>query len=428
MASTRRTRETIMRGLFVLALAGCSEKAPRVETVTVARRDLVERVRATGRIRPKVSVDVSSNVMGRVERLLVREGEAVEAGDTLLVIDPTIANERLRQAEAELHAAEASLALEEARLEETKTELARQERLFENHLTPESSLISARTAHAVQRKTIERLTAQRDAFRAGLQVARHDLGEVTVRTDVNGIIVRLNVEEGENVVTGTMNNAGTVLMTIADLAVMECEVLVDETDIVSLEVDQRARVTIDAFPDTTLAARVTEVGNSAAQRSQLGSQASTDFKVVLLVENHLPGLRPDLTATAEITIAERPNALAVPIRAVTLRDPAKETEDKKDRRAEESEKKDGEESSARDGEGTSASPEENDLLDGVFVLDARRVRFQPITLGITGDQDFEVVTGVGEGDVIVAGPFETLRRLGTGDKVRPRTRGSASKD
>jgi HlyD family secretion protein len=399
-----------------------------VETTKIERKDLVERVRATGRIRPKVAVDVSSNVMGRVERLFVREGQTVSAGDTLLQIDPTNASERLRQAEAEVSAARAALALEEARAEETKAELTRQQRLYENQLTPESSLIAARTAHNVQAKTIERLKAQIDAVRASLKMASHDLAEVTVRSEVSGVIVGLNVEEGENVVTGTMNNAGTVLMTIADLAAMECEVLVDETDVVSLSVGQIARVKIDAFPDTALAAHVTEVGNSAAQRSQLGSQMSASFKVVLLLDELIEGLRPDLTATAEITIHERKETTAVPIRAVTLRDPSKEAEKAAAGGKNKAKRGDaGAEDPKAETEST-GSEADRDLVDGVFVVDARRVRFQPIVLGITGERDFEVLSGLTEGDVVVAGPFETLRRLGSGDKVRPRSRGSAARD
>lgn len=392
-----------MRARLILALglaavfAGCGGDGPRVETETIGHRDLVERVRASGRVRPKHSVDVSSSVMGKIVRLYVDEGSRVAIADTLVRVDPSTAGNRLTQALAQSRAAAAALATAESRLEETGEELSRQQGLFERNLASESRLTSARTAHVVQQRTVEQLRAELEAAEAAVEIARHDFGQVTILSEIDGIVVRLNVEEGENVVTGTMNVAGTVLMTIADLSVMEAVVLVDETDIVSVRMGQRADVTVDAFPDTALAAVVTEVGNASATTAPLGTQQSIDYKVVLLIETLHEGLRPDLSATAEITIAERPDALAVPIRALTLRDPdaaGDETDDSED-------------DADRDRE-----------VDGVFVVLDGTVRFQPVTTGITGERHFEVLGGLTDGDVIAVGPFETIRRLDSGDRVR----------
>jgi HlyD family secretion protein len=351
--------------------------------------------------------------MGKIVRLHVEEGERVAAGDTLVRIDPVPAGNRLAQALAQAQAAEAALATAESRLVETKAEHARQARLAEQNLASERQLLAARTGLDVQERTVVQLRAELDAQRAAVEIARHDFGQVTILSDIDGIVVRLNVEEGENVVTGTMNVAGTVLMTIADLSVMEAVVLVDETDVVSVRSGLPAEVTIDAFPDTTLRASVTEVGNASADNAPLGTQQSIDYKVVLLVDGTLDGLRPDLSATAEITIAERKGVLAVPIRALTLRDPTAGGEDVDPRH--DGEPAEGERGSRRD-------------VDGVFVLDGKTVRFQPVTTGITGERDFEVLQGLSEGDVIVTAPFETIRRLASGDRVRvrrgPRTDGS----
>jgi len=395
-------------------LVGCGEKAPRVQTQKVVRKDLVERIRASGRIRAARSVEVSATTIGRVETLHVREGDRVAPGDTLVDIDPIAARGRLDAALANVEAATATLALSESQLRMAEDELQRQEGLFERHLTPESEFISARTSHAVQVQTVQQNHARLAAARAEVQIARHDLGQVTLQSRIHGVVVRLNVEEGENVVTGTMNNPGTSLMTVADLTRMEVEVLVDETEVVNLELGQTATVEVDAFPDSTLTATVTEIGNSSARPARLGSQESIDFKVVLVIDTPFDRLRPDLSATTEITVAERAGAVAVPIRALTLRDPDRETE--KEKGADE-----GDDEDRTDADRTGE-------VDGVFVVDQRRVRFQPVETGIAGERDFEVLGGLSEGDEVVIGPFQTLQKLETGEKIRIRQRGSRGKD
>jgi len=428
MAPARfRARPLPLVGLLALVLLtpGCSDRGARVEVEEAGRRDLVEAVRASGRIRPKQKVDVSASVMGRIEELRVAEGDAVAVGDTLVHIDPVAAEGRLAQARAQLAAARASLATAEARLDETQDQLRRAEDLFEDGLAPESQLVTARANHNVQLRTVEQLRAEVASAEASVAVQAHEVGQVTIISPLDGVVVRLNVEKGENVVTGTMNNPGTVLLTIANLRRMECEVLVDETEVVDLRVGQLASVEVDAFPDTTFVARVTEVGNSSARAVDLGSQTAIDYKVVVELEALRPGLRPDLSATAEIVVAERADVLAVPIQSVTRR----RLDDEGDARSSETDG-DGRAADADDaGDGQLDAPRsddgddgEDDRVDGVFVVDGRRVRFVPITLGITGERHFEVRGGLEGGESVVKGPFDTLRNLESGDRVRVRRR------
>lgn len=419
-ASTLRGRRVALLGglLALLAATGCADRGVRVEVEEISRRDLTEAVRASGRIRPKQKVDVSASVMGRIDHLGVAEGDQVAVGDTLVRIDPVAAEGRLAQARAQLAAARASLATAEARLDETRDQLRRAEDLFEDGLSPESQLVTARANHNVQLRTVEQLRAEVESAEASVAVQKHEVGQVTLLSPLDGVVVRLNVEEGENVVTGTMNNPGTVLLTIANLHTMECEVLVDETEVVSLRVGQLASVEVDAFPDTAFAARVTEVGNSAARAVDLGSQTAIDYKVVVELVGPRPGLRPDLSATAEIVVAERGEVLAVPIQSVTRR------------RLDEGDDADasGDDGARARDDGTDGDAGEldddgdDDRVDGVFVVDGRRVRFAPVTLGITGERHFEVVTGLEDGESVVKGPFDTLRNLEAGDKVRVRRR------
>ena len=157
-----------------------------------------------------------------------------------------------------------------------------------------------------------------------LDSARYDLTQVTLTSPIDGLVTRRNIEEGETVIIGTMNNPGTVLMTIADFSVLEAELEVDETDIPSVRLGQIAEITIDAFPDQSFRGRVTEIGNSPIQAPQGQGQGSstqaTNFKVVVTLDEEVPGVRPGFTCTADITTATRENALAVPIQATTVRE------------------------------------------------------------------------------------------------------------
>ena len=131
--------------------------------------------------------------------------------------------------------------------------------------------------------------------RASLSSAKYDLSRVRIESPINGIVTRRNIEEGETAVTGTMNNPGTVLLTIADMSVIEAEVEVDETDIPTVQLGQTAKVTIDAMPGKTFTAKVTEIGNSPIQAAgQAASAQATNFKVVLTLDGEIPEVRPGL--------------------------------------------------------------------------------------------------------------------------------------
>jgi HlyD family secretion protein len=190
-----------------------------------------------------------------------------------------------------------------------------------------------------------------------------------------------------------MNNPGTVLMTIADLSVMEVEVEVDETDVVGVRLGQEANVRVDAYPDTPFKGKVTEVGSSALQRTTAGAatQESKDFKVVVTLEDPARKLKPGLSASADIVTAKRTDVLAVPISALVLRDkPAGEA-----------------------GAASAAKEEE-----GVYAVADGRAKFVPVEKGITGGMMIEVASGLTENEEIVTGPYASLRELSDGVLVR----------
>ncbi len=251
--------------------------------------------------------------------------------------------------------------------------------------------------------------------RANLREARDRLAKTVILAPMTGRVVRLNVEEGETAIVGTMNNPGTVLLTVADLSEMEAVVEVDETDVPQIELGDSAVIEIDAFPDRTFSGRVTEIGHSsiqggAAGLSGLTSDQSVDFEVVIRLDDPPPSLRTDLSATADVIAATRDSVLAVPIIALTLRTPETEEEPPGDTGTEEIPLGDG------------AEPEE---VEGVFVVgEDNVVSFRPVTVGIAGRDHFEIIEGLEEGEVIVAGSFQAIRDLEAGETVKPETSGN----
>jgi HlyD family secretion protein len=237
---------------------------------------------------------------------------------------------------------------------------------------------------------------------------------------MDGIVVRRNIEEGETAVVGTMNNAGSQLLTIADMSVLEAEVEVDETDIPTVSLGQEARVSIDAVPNRTFRGRVTEIGNSPIQAAQnTGQRQATTFKVVITLEEEVPDVRPGFTCTAEITTATRSDVVSVPIQSLTVREMLFDADGKMVR----------EDTSSRRRRGGNVEPtvsasnepppgHTRKEVEGVFLLREGNAVFTPVMTGVAGEQYFEVLEGLKVGDEVITGPFASVRELNDGEAVK----------
>ena len=410
---------------------------PEVQVEAVERRHLEAIVSAPGTIVPQLTVDISADEMGRVTRLVFDEGDRVDAGDFLLEIDP----ERLRAAvdggEAALQASrssqqQAEVAVETARvnLELARDELERQEHLWELRLISRQDYDRALNDLALRETELRArevdVATQAQHIRqqeANLESARYNLTKVTITSPISGIVTRRNIEEGETVVVGTMNNPGTVLATIADLSVIEAEVEVDETDIPGVALGQAATVTIDAFPDEDFSGVVTEIGNSPIQHANAAGGAGTQatvFKVVVTLDEAVPGVRPGFTCTADITTAVRSDSLAIPIQAATVREVALDAAGNVVRQETGSRRRGVTPgvSAAEAAEAPTEEEENEEELEGVFVARQGRAVFAPVDTGIAGERYFEALSGVAEGDLIIIGPFNEVRNLADGDSIR----------
>jgi HlyD family secretion protein len=412
--------------------------ATAVTVETIKTRDLEAIVSASGKIQPKRLVNISADTSGRVVDLAVNEGDRIRKGQFLLQIDPKSLRTRVDSGTASLQAAEGSLdqmrqSVETARaqLDQAQKNLARQKDLWNQQLTTRESLEKADNDVAVatsalheREKTVTAQAARIDQERAGLESARYDLSKVRIESPIDGIVTRRNIQEGETAVIGTMNNAGTVLLTLADMSVIQAEVEVDETNIPNVQLGQSAKVTIDALPDKTFKGHVSEIGNSPIQSTntqQSSTTQATNFKVVVVLDEPIPDVRPGFTCTADITTATRGNVTAVPIPAVAVRELVYDANNQIVKAPVDPHKRRSTTSSV---EPVAAAAElkpgeTRKETEGVFVLRAtNKVEFVPIKVGISGDKYFEVTTGLKSGDQVVTGPYNSVRGMTEGDTVK----------
>jgi HlyD family secretion protein len=425
--------------LILAAIAFANFRFRRSEGATVnveaiQKRNLEAIVSASGKIQPKRFVNISADTMGRVTGLAVNEGDRVTRGQFLLQIDPRNLRTRVESGEASLQAARSQgeqlrLALDSARvaLKQAQENHKRQEELWKAGLTTRETLertdneLKMRQAELrTQEQQVQTQQARMEQERATLESARYDLSKVRIESPINGIITRRNIEEGETVVVGTMNNPGTVLLTVADMSVIEAEVEVDETDIPSVRVGQVVKVTVDAIPEKTFSGKVTEIGNSPIQAAAQGggtSSQATNFKVVVTLDGEIPEVRPGFTCTAEITTATREASPSVPIQALAVREVTRDAKGQivREQKETRSRRTPIPAASAQELPPGHTRKEE----EGVFIVRDGRAEFVPVETGIAGDKYFELLPGaLKEGEQVITGPFASVRNLREGDAVK----------
>jgi HlyD family secretion protein len=408
-----------------------------VQAEALRARDLEAIVSASGKVQPKRQVNVSAQTPGRVTRIAVEEGQRVKAGQFLLEIDPKQLEGQLQRGEASVAAAQSSLlgartSVEQGRanLDLARQNLKRQEDLWKEGLTTKENLeraqndVTVREAELRSRQQdIETNEARIKQEQASLSTTRYNLNQIIITAPMDGLVTRRSIEEGETAVVGTMNNAGSVLLTIADMSVIEAEVEVDETEIPSVQLHQEAKVMIDAVPDRTFKGHVTEIGNSPIQTSTTqtsGQRQATTFKVVITLDEPVPDIRPGFTCTAEITTATRKEVVSVPIQALTVREMLYNDKGEMVRETSSRRRRGG---GANLETPVSASNEPppghtRKETEGVFAIREGKAIFLPVKVGIAGEQYFEVLDGLKAGDQVITGPFSSVRELGDGDTVK----------
>ena len=395
-------------GLLVLSaatyfsIATQREKGEEVRVEVVEKRDLTATVTASGNVRARRKVDISSDISARVTELLIDEGEDVEEGQVLLRLDPSRYEAAVNRSQANLMQSRAAVAQSRANFVRAERDADRKESLWsrDSLLVSRQEVENARTDLEVQQSLFQSAEFGVSQARAALDEAQDQLSKTVIKAPMAGRVTRLNVEQGETVIVGTMNNPGSLVLTVSDLTVMEVVLEVDETDVPQITLGDRATVDLDAFPDLEFPGEVTEIGNSAirppSQVAGTGQTPTIDFEVVVTLWDPPAELRPDLSATAEVVTDTRAGQLSIPIIALTLRE---------DEEAE---------GTAGNSSGGAADP-----IEGVFVIREGKAYFTPVQVGIAGQEYFEVISGLSLGDSVVSGPYQVVRTLEDSAAVRP---------
>ncbi|MBV9479502.1 MAG: efflux RND transporter periplasmic adaptor subunit [Acidobacteria bacterium] len=427
--------------LGIIAYSGRNVVA--VETTRCLRQDLAAVVTASGEIKPKMYVNIGANAFGKITHLYVKEGERVRKGQLLAQIENVqpsadvaataagleAARTDARAAQAGYKTALADLDRVKADYERTRLDWQRAQALYQEELiakseydTRQNAWLAADAGLAESHARVAQAKAQVDSAerrvaqtRATLTHAADVLKKTTYAAPFDGIVTNLPVREGETVVIGIQNSPGSTLLTIADMSVITSEVKVDETDIVNVKLGQAAEVTIDAIPKKVFKGVVTEIGDNAIVRSTglatsqetSSSQEAKDFKVVITLEAPPENLRPGLSSTGKITTATRSKVVTIPIQALTMR-----------RRSDLESLAGGGGAVEAAAPQLPASKDNEQELQGVFVIRKGKADFVPVDTGISGTTDIEVVKGIDEGDEIVVGSYKVLRTMKPGSKVR----------
>ena len=415
----------------VLGSNGSRTTGIDARTEEVQRRNLVETVTASGNVRARRKVDISSDISARVTEMLVEEGADVVEGQVLLRLDPTRFQASLSRSQAALLQARAQVAQARANYLQAERDAQRlgELRARDSLLVSRQDLENAQTQEEVQRSLVESAEYGVSQSEAAVEEAQDNLAKTIIRAPMAGRVTRLNVEQGETVIVGTMNNPGSLVLTVSDLSVMEVVLEVDETDVPEIQLGDSAAVDLDAFPDRKFAGVVTEIGNSAIRSPSAsagtGQTPTIDFEVVVTLQDGEVELRPDLSATADLVTATRDDALSIPIIALTVRELSPDSAvsagavaagARGEATGESSGQAAGQESGEQANGRGSAAPIE---VEGAYVVRDGVATFVPVDVGIAGQEYFEVLCGLSEGDTVVSGPYQIVRTLSDGSRIRP---------
>jgi HlyD family secretion protein len=422
----------------------------KVLTAKLVKQDLATVVSGTGQIKPKTYVVVGATALGRVTKLYVKEGDLVKKAQTVASIEHVQQEAAVSGQEAAIAAAKTDIAADvaaektaaanvekaKADLEQKKLDWNREQDLYKDGIVAKSDYDAKKAAYDTDVAAVDQAVAslnqakaQTESLRGHLQMqvatlrSNQNALDLTMATaPFDGIVTNLPVREGETVVPGIQDTNGSVLMTLADMSVVTAEVKVDETDIVNIQLGQPADVTVDAIPGKVFKGHVTLVGDQALLRSTgvatsqstTGTEEAKDFKVVVTLDSPTSELRPGLSTTAKITTAKKSNVLSLPIQALTMYAPPAPGSNGKVEAA-----------------STSTPSATVPAKQGVFLIEKdahgrQRAKFVPVTTGITGATDIEVLTGLSTGQEVVTGPYKTLRVLKDGALLKKDTEKSVT--
>ena len=378
-------------------IRGRDKNVPRVTTAKVEKIDLVSKVTANGKIQAQRKVDMSALVMGQIVNLAVKEGDHVKKGQLLLQIDRAQLAAQAQGREASLAAMRHDLDAAKSTAAQAEFDYERAKQNFQGHILAEADYQKAKSTLETSKANLAATEERMNSTMADLAASRDSLSKTTVTAPLEGVVTSLPIKEGEVTVIGTMNNAGTQLMTVSDMGSVEAVMMVDETSVPQVKVGQKATLSIDAYPNKKFVGTVTEVGSSPVPKNDpdllalVANSEAINFKVKIKMDNPPDTIRPGFSVTADIVTGHRDGATAIPIQALVVRDM-----EKKDK---------------------SASAGRPETEEGVYTIKDGKLDFVKVKTGIAGELMIEAVDGPKPGQEIVTGPFKVLRQVKEGDKV-----------
>ena len=393
--------------LVVAFVGGNKEEIVSVQTEKVEKRTITQTVAATGKINPEFKVVINPEVTGEIIQLPVKEGDLVKKGDLLIRIkgDQYVAqNERL---EANLQSAKANLKMREAELTKVELDYNRIKELYSKGLSSDSELETSRSNYLSTKAAYQAAEANVAQSEASLKEIMDQISKTAIRSPMDGVVTKLNVELGERVF-GAGFSMGSDIMTISDLRNIEAVVEVDENDVVLVSVGDTATIKVDAFKDQEFAGIVSEIGNSANTTGLGTQQEVVNFEVKIKLIDPKNSLRPGMSCTADIETETIENVLSVPIQSVTTRSDMPQMGQPSE---------DGEE----DGiiQVKTEKKETSKPKEIVFIIKDGKAKSVEVETGLSDDNYIAVTKGVEGGEVVVSGSYKAIsRELNDGLQVR----------
>ncbi|MEP6698886.1 MAG: efflux RND transporter periplasmic adaptor subunit [Verrucomicrobiota bacterium] len=433
-APTKKKKKPLWRRWYIIAgvllvlwiivstILGKREKPIPVTTEKAVRKTILQTVSATGKVQPEIEVKISPEVAGEIIELPVVDGMAVKKGDLLLKIKPDTYKALLEQQQAGISGAKAINLQQQATLAKTEQDLKRAQDLFSKKMISESEFSVAKTARDVAKSTLESSQHEIERAEAASSQARDQLAKTTIYSPIDGMVTVLNSKLGERVVA-TNQFAGTEVMRVADPGHMEARVDVNENDVVTVKVGDKASVKIDAYRDRRFKGTVQQIANTGKTTGAGTQEEVTNFEVKIRIEDHDVSLRPGLSCTAEIETDLVKDAVAVPMQSITIRtgesDLSPEEIEKRKQKMAVRDKSDGSADVTNERQEKQLKKEEREKLTKVvFLFEKGKARMVKVTTGIADDSNIEIKSGIKPGDEVISGSYSAIsRKLKDGAKV-----------
>jgi len=409
----KRTWILIGIGIIILIivlsnLLNPNKNAKFVTLDSVKQGNIIQTVSGPGIVKAKDQVEISAYVLSKVVEVPVVEGQDVKKGDLLVRLDDTKYREEVIRERAMVASAQAALEIAERQLSEGKDSFDRQKALYEDRLISKAEFDRALTTYRSLETAYSQAISNLTQARSMLTAAEDDLSKTRYTSPIDGIVTKVNVEVGEIVVTGTMNTPGTVMVVVSNMGVMEVDAEIDETDVVKVSLGEKAQIELDAFPGKIFNGEVVEIAkmpisgvttSTTTSSSSSTSQVSADYDVTVTLEGVTPDILPGMNSTVDIITSTAENVLFIPIQAIVKRTPEGKIQEGK-------------------------MQKRQNYVDGVFLLEGKKVVFRQVETGISDDQYIEIKSGLKKGENVITGPYKLLRTLKAGDKVKEQKEGA----